>query len=65
MAQSYDQPTSNPTTKVASGALAGALTIVLVYIIQSVFNVDIPAEVSSAGTVIVTFITSYIVKETK
>jgi len=65
MSQPYDQPTAAPTTKVASGALAGATTIILVFVIQSAFNVTIPAEVASAGTVIVSFLTSYFVREQK
>ena len=50
-----------PERKVTAGALAGALSVILIYIIQTAFEVVIPAEVASAGTVVLTFITSYLV----
>jgi putative flippase GtrA len=50
-----------PTNKVAIGALAGAITIVLVWIIKQVWHVDVPNEVAQAITVLTTFGTSYFV----
>lgn len=52
-----------PNTKVTAGALAGALTVVLLFLIQTLADVEITAEVGSAVTVILTFFTSYLVPE--
>lgn len=45
--------------KVAAGSLAGALTILLVYV-ASLLGVDVPPEVSSAFTVVVSAVAGYI-----
>lgn len=58
-----DQPTASPTRKVASGAIAGAVAAILIYLVQTIFNVVIPAEVASAVTVVLSFLASYFVKE--
>ena len=60
--QSVSQPSTRPTTKVAAGGTAGAVTVVLVYILSR-FNIPVPAEVGSAITVIFTFVASYFLKE--
>ncbi len=65
MATSYNQPTSTPTQKVAAAGIAGAVTVVLVYLVQAIFNIEIPAEVSSAITAIVAFASGYLIKETR
>ncbi len=53
-----------PTTKVTVGALAGAVTIILVWAV-SLAGLDIPAAVASAITVLITFAASYLVTETR
>jgi putative flippase GtrA len=58
-----DQPTAAPTRKVAAGGIAGAVSIVALYLVQALFNVTVPAEVASAVTLILSFGMSYIVKE--
>lgn len=58
-----DQPTSLPTSKVTAAAVAGAMTIVFVYLVQLIYNVDIPAVVATAITAIITFATGYMTKE--
>lgn len=63
MSNLVDQPTAAPTRKVAAGGIGGALSIVLIYIIQVVFTVELPAEVASAVTLIVSFLASYFVRE--
>jgi putative flippase GtrA len=47
---------------VAAGGAAGAVSIVLVYILAQLHLV-VPAEVGSALTVIASFVSSYFVKE--
>jgi hypothetical protein len=60
------QPTSqsslSPTTKVAAGGAAGALTVVVVYVL-GLFHLVLPNEVGYALTVLFTFATSYFVRE--
>jgi hypothetical protein len=59
--QPITQQSISPTTKVAAGSTAGAISVVLVYVLGFVHQV--PAEVGSAITVIVTFLVGYLVKE--
>lgn len=63
MAYLEDQPTASPTRKVAATGIAGAVTVVLVYLIQAIFSIVIPAEVAAALTLIISFASGYIVKE--
>lgn len=63
MAQLVEQPTASPTRKVAAGGIGGAVAIVLIYAFQQLTGVLLPAEVAGAVTLIVSFGTSYIVKE--
>jgi putative flippase GtrA len=51
-----------PTTKVAAGGVAGALTVLAVWIL-GLLHVPVPPEVASAITVIISFVTSYFVKQ--
>jgi putative flippase GtrA len=51
-----------PTTKVAAGGVAGALTVLAVRIL-GLLHVPVPPEVASAITVIISFVTSYFVKQ--
>jgi hypothetical protein len=60
--QTVTQPSNAPTTKVAAGGAAGALTVLLVWIL-GLLHVPVPPEVASAITVIISFITSYLVKQ--
>lgn len=62
---SYNQPSSAPTPKVAAVGVAGAGTVLLVYIVKTVFNLDIPAEVASAVTVLLGFGAGYFTKDVK
>lgn len=58
-----NQPTASPTRKIAATGIAGAVTVVLMYIVQATFNIEIPAEVASAVTLILSFAAGYTVKE--
>lgn len=49
-----------PDRKVASGGLAGALSVVLIWILNT-NGVKVPPEIASAITVIVSFAVSYVV----
>lgn len=49
---------NTPDRKVAVGGAAGAITIIVVWAV-GLAGLDVPAEVASAFTVLVTFATSY------
>lgn len=51
-----------PTRKVTGGAVAGAVSILLVWLL-GVMGIALPPEVSSAVTTLVTFVTSWFVKD--
>ena len=52
-----------PTKKVGAGLLAGAISVVLVWGLKTYAHAELPNEVASAVTMILTFITSYFVSE--
>lgn len=53
-----------PTNKVTAGALAGALSVILVYVLNTyVLTPPLSGEVASALTVLLTFVTGYLVPE--
>jgi putative flippase GtrA len=60
--QPINQPSIAPTTKVAAGGVAGALTVLVVWVL-GLLHVPVPPEVASALTVIISFVTSYLVRQ--
>ena len=58
---SIQSPSAAPTRKVTAGGLAGALTVILIWVLSAGFKVNIPPEVASAITVVFSFIVSYFV----
>ena len=52
-----------PTRKITSVALAGALSIILVWAVKHFANVDIPGEVGQALTVVLSVVTGYVVPD--
>jgi putative flippase GtrA len=60
--QAVNQPSNAPTTKVAAGGVVGALTVLLVWIL-GLLHVAVPPEVASSLTVVISFVTSYFVKQ--
>lgn len=59
--QATSQQSISPTTKVAAGGAAGSVSVVVVWLLGLIHQV--PAEVASAVTVIVTFAVGYLVRE--
>ncbi len=49
----------NLNPKVAAGGIAGALTVILVWLV-GLAGVDVPAEVASAITVVIGFAAGYL-----
>lgn len=52
-----------PSRKVTAGALAGALSVVIVWLLKELMATNVPAEVASALTTILSLGTSYITSE--
>ena len=52
-----------PTRKVGAGLLAGSLTVILIWAMKQYGGTDIPGEVGSAITTILTFFTSWFVPD--
>ena len=52
-----------PTRKVTAGALAGALSVAIVWAVKEFTGTEIPPEVASALTTILSLGTSYVVTE--
>ena len=50
-----------PDRKITAGALAGAMTVIFAWILREFAQIQMPAEVSSAVTLIVYFLVGYIV----
>jgi len=57
-----NQPTAVPTAKVAAAGIGGSVSIVLIWILSQL-GIDMPAEVASAITAIVSFAAGYLVQE--
>ena len=54
------QPTATPTRKVAGGGIAGAITVLLVWLYNQYVG-ELPPEIASAITTIVSFVAAYVV----
>lgn len=51
-----------PTNKVTAVGISGALTVLLVYVL-GLYGVNLPPEVASALTILVSFAGGYLIKE--
>ena len=63
MAIAYDQPTAEPTPKMTAVGIAGSVTVILLYLVKVIFNVDMPAEVASAITAVISFGAGYLKRD--
>lgn len=61
--ESYDQVSSAPTNKVAASGIGGSISVVLIYLVKTIFNIDIPSEVAAAVATVVSFASGYLVRE--
>lgn len=59
--ETVNQPTAAPTNKMVAVGVSGALTVVLVYVLGE-FGVDMPVEVASAITVLISFASGYMTR---
>ncbi|WP_157886200.1 hypothetical protein [Mycobacteroides saopaulense] len=60
--QAIRQPSNTPTTKVAASGTAGAISVLLVFVLGK-FDVEIPGDVGSAITVLFSVASGYLVRE--
>lgn len=60
---SYNQPTVAPTTKLTAAGISGAITVVLLALVENFTNVEVSSEVASSLTIIVAFLMGYFTKE--
>lgn len=63
--EKYDQPTSKPTAKVSAAGVGGSISVVLIYMVKTVFNVEIPSEVAASIATVVSFLSGYFVRSEK
>lgn len=49
------EPTLTPTRKVTVGLLAGAVTVIAVFVIKASAGIELPAEVVAAVQTVLTF----------
>lgn len=54
---------NTPTRKITAAGIGGAITIIVVWIANTLASVAIPPEVASAFTTLITFGTGYLVKD--
>lgn len=53
-----------PSTKVALGAVAGAVVTVIIWIVEATTSLNVEPAIAAALVVVVTFVLSYFVRET-
>lgn len=61
--ESYDQVSSAPTNKVAAGGIGGSISVVVIWLVVTIFNVEIPAEVGAAIATVISFASGYLIRE--
>ena len=52
-----------PTRKVSAGVLAGALTVIGLYLLKLSFSLEVPGPVASAITTLSTFVVSWCIPD--
>ena len=55
-----ESPSLVPVPKMQAVGVAGAVTLIVVYVLGFFFHVSIPAEVASAATVLIAFGAGYL-----
>lgn len=52
---------TRPIRKVAAGGVAGAITTILIYLVKTIWKVEVPADLVGAITTVISFVTAYMV----
>lgn len=58
-----DQPTAAPTNKMAAVGISGAITVLVLALVEAFTNVQVSSEVASSLTLVIAFAMGYLVKE--
>lgn len=53
-----------PTAKAGSAGIAGALSVIVIWVLSSICKIEIPPEIASAITTVVAFAAAYIAPRT-
>ena len=61
----YTQPTPAPTPKMAAVGISGSLTVIVVYALEAILDMSIPAEVATALTALILFAAGYFTRDRK
>ncbi len=61
--EKYSQVSSAPTNKVAAGGIGGSISVVILYLIETIFDISIPAEVAASAATVISFAAAYLVRE--
>ncbi len=60
----YDQVDNTPVPKMQAAGIAGSITVVLIFILGQI-DFEVPPEVASAVTVIISFLAGYFRRDEK
>lgn len=58
-----DQRTAAPTNKMAAVGISGAVTVLVLALVEALTNVSVSSEVASALTLVISFGMGYLTKE--
>lgn len=61
--ETYDQVSSAPTNKVAASGIGGSVSIVIIWLLNIVFGIEVPGEVAAAFATVISFASGYLVRE--
>lgn len=52
-----------PKAKVVAGALGGAISVILIWVLKAYGNVELPPDVAAAFTLVVSTVVAYLIPE--
>lgn len=61
--ETYDQVSAAPTNKVSAAGIGGSVSVVLIWLVNTVFEIEVPAEVAASIATVISFASGYIVRE--
>lgn len=61
--ETYDQVSAAPTNKVAASGIGGSVSVVVIWLVNTVFGIEIPSEVAAAFATVISFASGYLVRE--
>lgn len=61
--EKYDQVSAAPTNKVAASGIGGSVSVVVIWLVNTLFGIEIPSEVAAAFATVISFASGYLVRE--